>query len=129
LVLRKAVEASCLSTYTAEEVSRASSGEPVPVTRILNQLPFGELDSRRFEDLTRQLVYDFRIWKRLEATGRSGGDDGLISEPWKLPLSQKPRRRIQRVRAKPSLLRCLSDFGLFNTNVKRQLLRRSSHAI
>jgi Restriction endonuclease len=48
----------------------------LPVTRTLNPLPFHDLEPRRFEDLIRQLAYDFRPWLRLEATGRSGSDDG-----------------------------------------------------
>jgi hypothetical protein len=48
----------------------------MPVTRTLNPLPFHDLEPRRFEDLVRQLVYDFRPWLRLEATGRAGSDDG-----------------------------------------------------
>jgi hypothetical protein len=48
----------------------------MPVTRTLNPLPFHDLDPRRFEDLIRQLAYDFRPWLRLEATGRAGSDDG-----------------------------------------------------
>ncbi|WP_146128182.1 hypothetical protein [Burkholderia gladioli] len=46
-------------------------------TRTLNPLPFQDLEPRRFEDLIRQLVYDFRPWRRLEATGRAGTDDGF----------------------------------------------------
>jgi hypothetical protein len=46
-------------------------------TRTLNPLPFTDLEPKRFEDLVRQLVYDFRPWRRLEATGRSGSDDGF----------------------------------------------------
>ena len=46
------------------------------VTRTLNPLPFHDLEPRRFEDLVRDLVYDFRPWLRLEATGRAGSDDG-----------------------------------------------------
>ncbi|UPJ47710.1 hypothetical protein IVB30_31320 [Bradyrhizobium sp. 200] len=49
----------------------------MPVTRTLNPLPFHDLEPRRFEDLVRQLVYDFRPWLRLEATGRAGSDDGF----------------------------------------------------
>lgn len=49
----------------------------MPVTRTLNPLPFTDLEPRRFEDLVRQLVYDFRPWIRLEATGRAGSDDGF----------------------------------------------------
>jgi len=46
-------------------------------TRTYNPLPFTDLEPKRFEDLVRQLVYDFRQWRRLEATGRSGSDDGF----------------------------------------------------
>jgi hypothetical protein len=46
-------------------------------TRTLNPLPFQDLEPKRFEDLVRQLAYDFRPWRRLEATGRSGGDEGF----------------------------------------------------
>lgn len=46
-------------------------------TRTTNPLPFQDLEPRRFEDLVRQLAYDFRPWRRLEATGRSGADEGF----------------------------------------------------
>ncbi len=46
-------------------------------TRTLNPLPFQDLEPHRFEDLVRQLAYDIRSWKSLEATGRSGSDEGL----------------------------------------------------
>ena len=46
-------------------------------TRTYNPLPFQDLEPKRFEDLIRQLVYDFRPWRRLEATGRAGSDDGF----------------------------------------------------
>jgi hypothetical protein len=46
-------------------------------TRTLNPLPFQDLEPHRFEDLIRQLAYDLRHWKSLEATGRSGSDEGL----------------------------------------------------
>jgi hypothetical protein len=36
-----------------------------------------DLESKRFEDLIRQLAYEFKTWRRLEATGRSGSDDGF----------------------------------------------------
>ena len=50
--------------------------KPVP-TRTIGPLHFEDLEPHRFEDLIRQLVYDFRPWKQLEATGRSGSDDGF----------------------------------------------------
>lgn len=38
---------------------------------------FEDLEPHRFEDLIRQLIYDFRQWKSLEATGRTGSDAGI----------------------------------------------------
>jgi len=49
----------------------------VATTRTLNPLPFQDLEPHRFEDLIRQLAYDLRRWRSLEATGRSGSDEGL----------------------------------------------------
>jgi hypothetical protein len=49
---------------------------PTMTTRTLNPLPFDALEPKRFEDLIRQLAYDFRPWRMLEATGRTGGDQG-----------------------------------------------------
>jgi hypothetical protein len=53
-------------------------GLPMPsqVTRTYSPLPFTSLEPKRFEDLIRQLAYDFRQWRMLEATGRSSSDDG-----------------------------------------------------
>jgi hypothetical protein len=45
-------------------------------TRTLNPLPFHDLEPHRFEDLVRQLAYDLRLWKSLEAVGRLGSDEG-----------------------------------------------------
>lgn len=50
--------------------------KPTP-TKTLNPLPFGDLEPHRFEDLVRQLAYDLRRWKALEATGRGGSDSGM----------------------------------------------------
>jgi len=47
------------------------------VTRTTNPLHFEDLDPHRFEDLVRQLIYDFRNWLYLEALGRSGADDDI----------------------------------------------------
>src|SRR6267378_3470086 len=46
-------------------------------TRTTGPLHFEDLEPKRFEDLVRQLAYEFRVWRRLEATGRSGSDDGF----------------------------------------------------
>jgi hypothetical protein len=45
-------------------------------TSTLGPLHFEDLEPHRFEDLVRQLVYDFRNWGSLEPTGRLGSDDG-----------------------------------------------------
>lgn len=46
-------------------------------SRTLNPLHFEDLEPHRFEDMVRQLLYDFRPWRSLEATGRLGGDDNF----------------------------------------------------
>ncbi len=46
-------------------------------TRTLNPLHFEDLEPHRFEDLSRQLIYDFRNWLSIEAIGRSGADEGI----------------------------------------------------
>jgi hypothetical protein len=38
---------------------------------------FEDLDPHRFEDLVRELVYDYKDWQNIEATGRGGSDDGF----------------------------------------------------
>ena len=47
------------------------------VTRTLGPLHFEELEPKRFEDLVRQLFYEFKPWRLLEAVGRGSGDDGF----------------------------------------------------
>jgi hypothetical protein len=47
-------------------------------SRTLNPLPFRDLEPHRFEDLVRQLAYEFRDWRSIEATGRSGSDEGVV---------------------------------------------------
>jgi len=47
------------------------------ISRTFNPIHFEDLDPHRFEDLIRELAYDFRDWQSIEATGRSGSDDGF----------------------------------------------------
>ncbi|MBT2620745.1 restriction endonuclease [Chryseobacterium sp. ISL-6] len=47
------------------------------VTRTINPIHFEDLEPHRFEDLIRQLMYDFKDWKSIEATGKLGSDDGI----------------------------------------------------
>ncbi len=52
------------------------------VTVTQNPLHFEDLEPHRFEDLVRQLAYDFRNWSSIEATGRAGSDDGIDIRAW-----------------------------------------------
>jgi hypothetical protein len=47
------------------------------VTKTLGPLHFEDLEPHRFEDLVRELVYDFKDWQSIEATGRGGSDAGF----------------------------------------------------
>ena len=53
-------------------------------TRTIGPLHFEDLDPKRFEDLVRQLAYEFKPWRRLEATGRSGNDDGFDARGYEI---------------------------------------------
>jgi hypothetical protein len=57
------------------------------VTRTLGPLHLEDLEPHRFEDLIRQLLYDFRPWQALESTGRSGSDDGFDARGWEVEMS------------------------------------------
>jgi hypothetical protein len=46
------------------------------ITKTLGPIHFEDLDPRRFEDLVRELAYDFKDWQSIEATGRGGNDEG-----------------------------------------------------
>ena len=54
----------------------------IRVTRTTNPLHFEDLEPHRFEDLVRRLLYGFRDWKDIEATGRSGSDEGFDVRAW-----------------------------------------------
>ena len=54
------------------------------ITRTIGPLHFEDLDPKRFEDLVRQLAYEFKAWRRLEATGRSGSDDGFDARGYEI---------------------------------------------
>lgn len=47
------------------------------ITRTYGPIHFEDLDPHRFEDLIRELIYEFKDWQTIEATGRSGSDDGF----------------------------------------------------
>lgn len=52
------------------------------VSRTLGPLHLEDLEPHRFEDLVRQLAYDFRDWQQIEATGRTGSDEGFDARAW-----------------------------------------------
>jgi hypothetical protein len=65
-------------------------GKPT-VTRTFAPIHFEDLDPHRFEDLIRELIYDFRDWQSIEATGRAGSDDGFDIRAFvKLPIQEQP---------------------------------------
>lgn len=47
------------------------------ITKTINPIHFEDLEPHRFEDLIRQLIYNFKEWSSLEATGKLGSDDGV----------------------------------------------------
>ena len=58
---------------------------PMPtVTSTIHPLPFHHLEPKRFEDLVRQLSYEFRPWRALEATGTGGADDNFDIRGWEV---------------------------------------------
>lgn len=59
------------------------------VTKTLGPLHLEDLEPHRFEDLIRQLLYDFRKWRRLEPTGRGGSDDGFDVRAWETTRSDE----------------------------------------
>ncbi len=57
--------------------------KPTP-TRTIGPLHPEDLEPHRFEDLVRQLAYDFRPWRKLEATGGAGSDDGFDARGYEI---------------------------------------------
>lgn len=51
-------------------------------SKTINPLHFEDLEPHRFEDLVRQLIYDFKDWQSIEATGRAGSDEGFDIRAW-----------------------------------------------
>jgi hypothetical protein len=54
----------------------------VKATKTVNPLHFEDLEPHRFEDLVRRLLYGFREWSNIEATGRGGSDEGFDVRAW-----------------------------------------------
>lgn len=55
-----------------------------PAIRTIGPIHFEDIEPHRFEDMVRQLIWDFRQWKELESTGRSGSDDGFDAGGWEV---------------------------------------------
>lgn len=51
-------------------------------SRTIGPLHFEDLEPHKFEDLVRGLLYDFRNWQSIEATGRKGSDEGFDVRAW-----------------------------------------------
>ena len=68
-------------------------------SRSYNPIHFEDLEPKRFEDLVRERIYDFKSWQTIEATGRGGDgagfDDGHC--PASAPLGQIGRIEQERV--------------------------------
>jgi hypothetical protein len=52
--------------------------------RTIGPLHLEDLEPHRFEDMVRQLIYEFRNWRHLEATGRSGSGEGFDARGWEI---------------------------------------------
>jgi len=73
-------------------------------SRTLNPIHFEDLEPHRFEDLIRQLIYDYRDWTSLEATGRGARTTASTSGP-SSASARTPRRRTRSARKATSLHR------------------------
>ena len=67
-----------------------------PTTRTLGPLHFEDLEPHRFEDLVRQLIYDFRPWRQLEATGRAGSDKSFDVRGWEIVRGESAPESVER---------------------------------
>lgn len=61
------------------------------ITKTLGPIHFEDLEPHRFEDLVRQLIYDFRDWQNIESTGRTGSDDGFDVRAWEKVYTPEDR--------------------------------------
>lgn len=97
------------------------------VTRTLNPLHFEDLEPHRFEDMVRQLAYDFRDWASIEAVGRSGSDEGIdILATERLPietsdadLDEEEEIRFLGHEARSWIIQCKRERRIGPTKVKK----------
>ena len=67
-----------------------------PTTRTLGPLHFEDLEPHRFEDLVRHLIYDFKPWRQLEATGRAGSDESYDVRGWEVVSNETELEPLER---------------------------------
>jgi len=65
------------------------------ITRTYGPIHFEDLDPHRFEDLIRELIYDYKDWQSIEATGRSGSDSGFDVRVQKMKTMKKLKKFIR----------------------------------
>ena len=71
------------------------------ITRTFGPIHFEDLDPHRFEDLIRELIYDFRDWQSIEATGRTGNNAGfdILFTFFGISLTSMRRSRVTEVQS------------------------------
>lgn len=106
------------------------------VTRTLNPLHFEDLEPHRFEDLVRQLAYDFRDWSALEATGRAGSDEGFDIRGREILRGtldeQNPEEGSQIIEERIWLIQCKREKAISPRKIEKYIeesLNRSTEAI
>src|SRR5665213_3432517 len=62
----------------------------VKITRTFGPIHFEDLEPHRFEDLIRELAYDYKDWQTIEATGRSGSDEGFDIRAYERVVREQP---------------------------------------
>ena len=91
---------------------------PPITTKTLGPLHLEDLEPKRFEDLVRQLIYEFRPWRMLEATGRSGSDDGFDARGYE--ISEPQRNSAQEEEAETDALERGEQDRLWLVQCKRE---------
>lgn len=66
-----------LYEFTAPASRNFNTMKKPTITRTFGPIHFEDLEPHRFEDLIRELIYDYKEWQSIEATGRGGSDDGF----------------------------------------------------
>jgi len=71
------------------------------ITRTYGPIHFEDLDPHRFEDLIRELIYDYKDWLTIEATGRAGNDKGFdiraYEKTYKTPVLESEDENLEEI--------------------------------